>query len=309
MPLAVKKQAIVIIGPTGVGKTDLAIHLAERLDGEIISADSRYLYQGMSIGTAKPSPSQLMKIKHHLIDVADIDKPWSLAVYQREAKKVLDEITAKGKLPFLVGGTGQYVFCLSEGWKIPAQKPDYRLRKILEEWANQIGREELYRKLCILDPQAAELIDYRNMRRTIRALEVILSTGKLFSSQRQREPVNYLYVMIGLTRSRGILFQRIDQRIDQMIESGFIDEVDNLLTKGYGLQHPPMSAIGYKEIALYLNGQMDLSESIKLMKKRTRLFVRRQANWFKPTDTRIKWFDLDQIAAVKIEEYINSNRS
>jgi len=305
-PLAAKPQVFVLVGPTGVGKTDLSIHLADVFNGAIVSADSRYLYKGMSIGTAKPTPQQLMQVNHYLIDVAEIDRPWSLAIFQREAKNALDDIIGKKKVPFLVGGTGQYIFCLTEGWKIPPQQPNPHLRRALEDWAGDIGPAVLHQKLHILDAQAADLIDYRNTRRTIRALEVILSTGMRFSSLRQKELLPYRFELIGLTRDRETLYRRIDERVNWMIANGFIEEVKSLLKNGYGLQYPPMSAIGYKEIALYLAGKMDLSASVQLIKKRTRQFVRRQANWFKLDDPRIEWFDLDVTKISEIENYINS---
>jgi tRNA dimethylallyltransferase len=276
------------------------------LNGEIVSADSRYLYRGMSIGTAKPTSNQLSTVKHYLVDVAEIAQPWSLAMFQREAGKVLGEILGRGHLPLIVGGTGQYIFSLIEGWKIPPLNPDENLRKILLKIAEEEGHEWLHQKLTILDAKAADMIDYRNVRRTVRALEVIMSTGRRFSTQRRKESVPYRYEMIGLMRSRQSLYRRIDERIDQMIAEGFVGEVENLMKSGYGLQHPPMSAIGYKEIAHHLSGEIDLRESVQLIRRRTRQFVRRQANWFKPDDPRIIWFNLDVIDHREIEDFIKS---
>ena len=301
-----KPIVFVIVGPTGVGKTDLSIHLARMFNGEIISADSRYFYRGMSIGTAKPTPQQLSAVKHYLVDVAEIKQPWSLAVFQREAGKALDEIFSRGCLPFIVGGTGQYIFSLIEGWKIPPLKTDSGLRTELMRLVEEKGPAWLHQKLRILDPMAADLIDFRNVRRTIRAMEVILSTGQRFSTQRGRGTPPYCFEIIGLTRSRQLLYQRIDERIDQMIEEGLVREVEDLKISGYGLQDPPMSAIGYREISQYLAGEMELHECIQLIKRRTRQFVRRQANWFKPDDARIKWFNLDVVKPCDIEKYIQS---
>ena len=176
-----------IVGPTAVGKTEYAIELAEALNGEIISADSRYFYRGMDIGTAKPDAAQLARVNHYLIDVADIKENWSLALYQRAANAAIEEINAKGKLPFLVGGTGQFIRAIIEGWRIPAKAADPVIRKVLETWIENVGAEEAHRKLSLIDPDAAELIDFRNKRRTIRAFEVIFHTGRKFSEQRNKE--------------------------------------------------------------------------------------------------------------------------
>jgi tRNA dimethylallyltransferase len=300
------KKLVVIVGPTAVGKTDIAIELAEELNGEIISADSRYLYRGMDIGTAKPDAAQLRRIKHYLIDVAEIKENWSLAVYQKAVNKAIDEIIAKGKLPFLVGGTGQYIRAIIEGWQIPAKAQDPELRNILEKWMQQEGAEEFHRKLSIIDPIGAEKMDYRNKRRTIRALEVIFCTGKKFSDQKKKESPGFKYKIIGLNRERRSLYNLIDKRIEEMFDRGFIAEVETLLSQGYSIQDPPMSAIGYHEVILYIKGTMDLQECISQMKKRSREFVRRQANWFKGSDERIKWFDVSIDRKKEIVTFIES---
>jgi tRNA dimethylallyltransferase len=292
MPSPNKKKLVVIVGPTAAGKTDLAIELAQALNGEIISADSRYFYRGMDIGTAKPDADQLARVKHYLIDVADIKENWSLAVYQRAVYAAMGEILAKGKLPFLVGGTGQYIRAIIEGWQIPAKAPDSDLRKVLELWMQKFGAEGLHKKLSIIDPVAAEQIDFRNKRRTIRALEVIFHTGQKFSDQRKRGSLDFVYKMVGLIRGRSQLYERIDKRIEEMFKRGFISEVQALLNQGYSIQDPPMSAIGYQEVIRHIEGSTDLEECIDRIKKRSHEFVRRQANWFKSTDIRINWFDV-----------------
>ena len=281
-----------IVGPTAVGKTEYAIELAETLNGEIISADSRYFYRGMDIGTAKPDTTQLARVKHYLIDVADIKENWSLALYQRAANAAIEEISAKGKLPFLVGGTGQFVRAIIEGWRIPAKAADPKIRQVLEGWIEKVGAEEAHKKLSLIDPIAADLIDFRNKRRTIRALEVIFHTGRKFSEQRNKGFVDFEYKIIGLNRDRKELFIRIDNRIEEMFENGFIKEVEELLSQGYSIKDPPMSAIGYQEVIKYIQGSMDFQECFNLIKKRSHEFVRRQANWFKKSDERITWFDV-----------------
>lgn len=295
----VDKPLVIIVGPTAVGKTEMSIALAKRIEGEIVSADSRLLYRGMDIGTAKPSFGERAMVPHHLIDVADPDDMWSLALYQRAAYQAIKDVLARGKIPILVGGTGQYIRAIVEGWYLPPQKPDTGLRSVLEKWADEIGKQELHRRLALLDTQAAAIIDARNVRRTIRALEVILLTGKRFSAQRSRVACPFTYRMIGLTRSRSELYQRIDRRIERMIAEGLISEVRALLSKGYSPDLPTMSAIGYAEIISFLSGKIGLDEAIQMMKRRTRQFVRRQAAWFRDDDPRIAWINASDTSVVE----------
>jgi tRNA dimethylallyltransferase len=306
MPSPNNKKLVVIVGPTGVGKSDLAIELAKEINGEIISADSRYFYRGMDIGTAKPDAAQLASVKHYLIDVADIKENWSLAVYQRSVKEAMDEIIAKGKTPILVGGTGQYIRAIIEAWQVPAKAPDPELRIILETMAQNIGAEELHKKLAITDPSAARNIDFRNKRRTIRALEVIFHTGRKFSDQRKKGEIDFVYKVIGLIRDRIQLYERIDQRVEEMFKRGFISEVKTLLALGYSSNDPPMSAIGYQEVIQYIEESIDFEECINRIKKRSHDYVRRQANWFKSTDARIKWFDVSTDRKNEIIEFVVS---
>ena len=297
---------IVIIGPTAVGKTEVSLKLAERYNGEIVSADSRLFYRRMDIGTAKPSLEERARIRHHLVDVVDPDEIWSLAKFQRETYSAVYDISSRGRLPFLVGGTGQYVRAIVEGWDIPGQKPDPALRKALEAWSVDIGTSGLHERLSVLDPPASIAIDPRNLRRTIRALEVILSTGKKFSSQRKRRKPLFNTLQLGLIRPREILYQRIDQRIDNMIEIGFVEEVQRLLHLGYSPELPSMSAIGYREIIDYLDGRTTLDEAKRLISRATRIYVRRQANWFKTGDPSIHWFEIDDDTDRELGEVINS---
>ena len=299
-----KLPLILIVGPTAVGKTELAIQLAERLNGEIISADSRLFYRGMDIGTAKPSPEELARVPHYLIDIVNPDETLSLAVFQEKAKNIIADIHARGKLPFLVGGTGQYVRAVTQGWTPPEVTADERLRGELERMKNENSAEWLHAKLQILDPDAAEKIDARNVRRTIRALEVILTTGRKFSEQRGQVESPYHLITIGLTRPRPELYQRVDERIDLMFANGLVDEVKGLLAKGYPTTLPSMSAIGYRECVSVAKGLLTEDQAKVEMRRVTRIFVRRQANWFKESDPNITWFKVKDGAGKEIETYI-----
>lgn len=287
---SLKQPLVIILGPTAVGKTALSIELAQRFEGEIVSADSRLLYRGMDIGTAKPTLEEMAAVPHHLIDVAEPDEVWSLGIYLREAYQVIDRIHMLDHLPFLVGGTGQYIRAVVEGWRIPPQGPDFDLRDAITHWADEISPRGLYERLASLDPVAASKIDHRNLRRTVRALEVIFKTGERFSDQRLKQTCRYEPLVLGIERPREDLYARIDQRIEQMLAQGLIDEVRGLLDAGFSPDLPTMSAIGYGEMIQYLQGEISLDDAIALIKRNTRIFVRRQANWFKPDDGRIAWF-------------------
>lgn len=286
-----KPPLIIVVGPTAVGKTALAIDLAERFNGEIISADSRLFYRGLDVGTAKPTISERRGIPHHLIDIVEPDETLSLSVFQSLARQVIGEIINRFRLPFLVGGTGQYIRAVIEDWQVPQLAPDLQMRQAIHEWGKMIGGEELHRKLSRLDPAAAEKIDWRNLRRTVRAWEVILRTGRRFSDQRLKGESPYALTIIGLKRPRVELYKRIDARIDAMIAGGLIEEVRSLLAKGYSPELPSLSAIGYREIITYLQGQITLDEAVIRIKRATRIFVRRQSNWFKGNDPAIHWYE------------------
>jgi tRNA dimethylallyltransferase len=295
---------VVILGPTGVGKSEIAIQLAERFNGEIVSADSRLFYRGMDIGTAKPTVEDRLRVPHYLIDVADPDEIWNLGIFQREANRAIREIYINHHLPFLVGGTGQFIHSIIEGWCIPSVEPNARLREVLTQWAKNIGPEELHNKLAILDPLAAIVIDPSNERRTIRALEVIFSTGNRFSEQKKRGLILYNPLVLGLTCPRSELYLRIDERISRMMKSGFVEEVRRLLDHGYSPKLPTLTAIGYAEIVSYIQGELSLDEAIVIMKRRTRIFIRRQANWFKENNSQIHWFQTGTTILKDIGELI-----
>lgn len=302
-----KPPLILIVGPTAVGKTELAIQLAEKLNGEIISADSRLFYRGMDIGTAKPTYAELARVPHYLIDIVNPDETLSLAVFQQRAKEVIADIHGRGKLPFLVGGTGQYVRAVTEGWTPPEVTADEQLRAVLEKLKEERGLGWLHDKLTQLDSEAAAKIDARNVRRTIRALEVILTTGRKFSEQRGQVDSPYQLITIGLIRPRSELYQRVDERIDAMFENGFVDEVKGLLEKGYSPNLPSMSAIGYRECISVIKGFLSEDQAKVEMRRVTRMFVRRQANWFKESDPNIMWFKVESGVEEQVETYIRQS--
>jgi len=283
---------IAIVGPTAVGKSQLALQLAQYFPAEIISADSRQVYRYMDIGTNKPSPAERAAVPHHIIDVVDPDQEFSLAMYLQLATEALKSVREKSKLPLLVGGSGLYVWSLLEGWKIPHVPPDRKLRRELEARAAQEGSEKLYRELQSVDPVAAEKINPSNIRRIIRALEVYHSLGLPFSQLQRKEPLGFPVVLIGLTRERSELYRRIDERVDKMIQDGLVEEVELLLRKGYSLSLPSMSGIGYKQIGQFLQGEMTLPEAIARIKYETHRLARHQYAWFRLSDRRIHWLNI-----------------
>jgi tRNA dimethylallyltransferase len=282
---------IVISGPTAAGKTALSIELAVASGGEIVSADSRQIYRGMDTGTAKATTDERARVPHHLLDVVDPDQVLTLAEYQRMACDAIADIHARGRLPFLVGGTGQYVHAVIEGWSIPAIAPHPKVRAELEAKAMTDGTEVLHRWLAALDPVAASRIDHRNVRRVIRALEVCLVSGRPISELQRKVAPPYRITQIGVTRPRPELYARIDARVDRMIEAGLVDEVRRLVDAGYGWELPAMTGLGYRQIGQYLRGEISLDEAVALIKKGTRRFVQQQYNWFRLEDPEICWVD------------------
>lgn len=294
--MAERIPLVAIVGPTAVGKTELALRIAETLGAEIVSADSRQFYRGMDIGTAKPTRSEMARVRHHLIDVAAPDEPWSLARFQSEAENAIRDIHARGRLALLVGGTGQYVRAVIEGWQPPDQSPDPRLREVLERVGREMGALELHARLKKIDPAAAAQIEAPNLRRSVRALEVILHTGRLFSSQRRRTETPYRPLILGVNRPRPELYARVDARIEAMLQDGLEDETRALLQAGYSPTLPPLSAIGYREMIAYIRGEISLEEAVVLMKRATRRYIRQQSNWFNLEDPAIHWLQAGEPA-------------
>lgn len=286
------RPLLVIAGPTAAGKTALSLHLARRFDGEIISADSRLFYRGMDIGTAKPTPAERTAVRHHLIDLCAPDQTLSLGQYRRLAYATIDDVLARGKLPILVGGTGQYVMAVTEGWGIPEVAPQPELREALAG----LGGPELARWLATLDPEAAARIDARNVRRVIRALEVTLVSGRPITQLQARTPPPYEMLWLGLERDREELYRRIDRRVDEMMAAGLLAEVAGLRAAGYSRRLPSMSGLGYRQLLDHLEGNMSLDEAVERIKFETHRFARQQATWFRRDDPRITWLDLSALS-------------
>ncbi|MFH1486023.1 MAG: tRNA (adenosine(37)-N6)-dimethylallyltransferase MiaA [Chloroflexota bacterium] len=287
------KRLIAIVGPTAVGKSNLALHLATALDGEIVVADSRQVYRFMDIGTAKPSREEQALVPYHLIDIVNPNEDFSLALYQEMAYKAVEDIQNRNKLAIIEGGTGLYVWAVLEGFSIPAVPPDPEFRRSLETRAKAQGHEVLYRELQEKDPTTAERIDRRNVRRVIRALEVRRAIGASIPHQRRLQP-RWQASIVGLTMERNELYRRIDSRVERMLEQGFVEEVRWLLKNGYGLELPAMSSPGYREIGSYLRGETTFAEAIWQTKTHTHRLARHQYAWFRLTDKRISWYDVDE---------------
>ena len=290
-------KLLVIVGPTGVGKSALAMRLARAFDGEIVGADSRQVYRHMSIGTAKPSYADRTEIPHHIVDIIEPDQRYSLALFLRHARESIHNAKkVHGRLPLVVGGTGQYIRGLLEGWQVPEVNPNAKLREELESWVESDGVKALFAELRRLDPVVAERVDCRNPRRVIRALEVALSrdddaspAGGEGQSEPYKIPPDYDPLIIGLTMDRPVLYARIDARIDAQLATGWLDEVRALRERGYGAAHPALSGLGYAELLRHLDGELPLEEAVQRIKYRTHRYVRQQYNWFRLTDKRIRW--------------------
>jgi tRNA dimethylallyltransferase len=288
---------LVILGPTGVGKTEIALRIAEELRGEIISCDSRKVYRLLDIGTAKPSEEEREKIPHHLIDiVADPGEEFSVADFKREAERKISQIQKRGKLPILAGGSPLYIKAVVDGlFPGPGKNPD--LRKRLAEEAKNLGDEHLYERLKEVDPSQAEKVHPHDLKRVIRALEVFELTGKPISYHQQFSTISHQplanIIMIGLRRKREELYKRINSRVDKMLKAGLVEEVKGLLKKGYPESLNSLQGLGYKQVIGYLKGRYSLEEAVRLLKRDTRRFAKRQMTWFRK-DTRITWIDIKE---------------
>jgi len=293
----VKKPLFILVGPTAVGKTDVSIKLAKKLNGEIISADSMQVYKHMDIGTAKPTPQEMDGVKHHLIDELYPDEEFSVAVFRKMAGKIIDEILEQGKLPMVVGGTGLYVNSLTYSLDFTEAISDENYRNHLNELADTYGNSYIHDMLKEVDMESYERLHVNDRRRIIRALEVYKHTGKpisLYQRESKNRPIEYELCMVGLIMDRQKLYDRINQRVDKMIEKGLVDEVKNLLEMGYNKNLTSMQGLGYKEIISYLEGECSLEEAIYKLKQSTRHFAKRQLTWFR-RENRIHWVNIDEM--------------
>lgn len=288
-----EKPLIAILGPTAVGKSDLAIDLAQEFPGEIVSADSRLVYRGMNIGTAKPSRADRGLVPHHLIDIVDPGQVFSVAEYQRLASQAIGRIHARGKIAYLVGGTGQYLRAVLEGWQPPPRGQDRSRRAKLRQFARENGPQALHDRLREVDPKRAQEIHPNNVRRVIRALEIYEITGQPPSELQAKEAPPYDVLQIGLTLSKSALAERIEARVDRMLEAGLVEEVQSLMQAGVSEDASAMSAIGYSQIVDYLLGNLTLDQAREQIVADTLDFLRRQTTWFKADDPEIEWFEAD----------------
>ncbi len=295
---------VVLTGPTAVGKTELSLRLCEEAGGEVVSADSRQIYRGMDIGTAKATLAEQARVPHHLLDLRDPDQVLTLAEYQRLAYAAIDDIHRRGKVPFLVGGSVLYVRAVTAGLRIPEAPPDPALRGALEQELAEGGLPLLVERLQALDPLSAGQIDLRNPRRVLRALEIVLLTGQSKVLLEGEEPPPYRMLRLALTRERQELHRRIDARVEQMVGAGLVAETQRLLAQGYAPTLPAMTSLGYREITAYLRGELALDAAVERIQIETHRFVRHQMTWLRKLPD-LHWFDLGVTSSETVEEFVH----
>lgn len=299
---AEKRRIIVIVGPTASGKTSLAIAAAKKFGGEIISADSRQIYRGMTIGTAKPTRGELQATPHHLIDIKNPNEGYTVAEYKKDALAAINDVLHREKLPILAGGTGLYVTSVLQNLHIPEVKTDLGLRAKLEREIKNDGLNAVFKKLVALDPEAAYIVDPKNPRRVIRALEVAIVTGVPFTAQRNKNAPLFDALEVGINLPPETLRSRIEQRIKQMIDDGLIQEVEQLVAR-YGAKQVAFDAIGYREVIDYLTRKTDIEKVLEIMKRNTWQYARRQMTWFRK-DKAICWVKNFAEAEPIIEKFL-----
>ncbi len=304
---ASQPKVLSLVGPTAVGKTSLSIRLAQLFGGEIVNADSRLVYRGMDIGTAKPSPQEQALVQHHIVDIIDPDERFSLSRYLDLARALMQGIPERGALPILAGGSGQYVWGLLEGWRVPEIPPDETLRSELEQVLEAEGLETLQRRLRTLDPDGAQRVEMLNPRRVIRAIERAHATGDATGGAGKADHPPYDALVLGLTAPRDVLHARVAERLDQMIECGWLTEVDGLINRGTDFDEPSMSAIGYRQVARHLRGELGFDEMREEIIIATNRLIGAQHNWFKPSDDRIKWIDVTSVDSFEVAKRMVSD--
>ncbi|MED3573314.1 tRNA (adenosine(37)-N6)-dimethylallyltransferase MiaA [Cytobacillus praedii] len=294
-----KEKLVVLIGPTAVGKTKLSIELAKRFNGEIISGDSMQIYKGMDIGTAKIKPTEMEGIPHHLIDIKNPDEPFSVAEFQELVRLKITEISQRGKLPMIVGGTGLYIQSVIYDYQFSEAPSDDRFRIMLEKRADEEGNEKLHQELMEIDPESAKKIHPNNVRRVIRALEVYHCTGKTVSDYQEIQQPELMYetAIIGLTMERDKLYERINYRVDLMVRDGLLPEVKKLYLQGLK-DCQSIQAIGYKEIYEYFHARVTLEEAVTQLKQNSRRYAKRQLTWFR-NKMNVDWFDMTDAAGLE----------
>ncbi len=290
-----------LVGPTGVGKTELSLQLAERLGAEIISADSMQVYRGMDIGTAKATAQERARVPHHLIDLVDPNEEFSAAEYQELARAAISEVASRGRLPMLVGGTGLYIRAALDPYEFTEVEVDWGYREHLQKLTQTHGSDYLHRMLAGADPAAAVKLHPHDLRRVIRALEVHHHTGERISDWQaasRAKPPLYRALLVGLTRPRDELYARIDARVDAMVAGGLVEELRQLVAQGFAEDSIAGQALGYKELLPYLRGEISLEDAVQLLKRDTRRYAKRQLSWFH-ADPRLDWIDLSQYGSVE----------
>lgn len=288
------KKVLILVGPTAVGKTDISIELARELNGEIISADSRQIYRFMNVGTAKPTAEQLAAVPHHFIDILNPDERYSAGRFAEEARAKIRELLARHKQPIVVGGSGLYIRALLDGLAEP-KVADEAVKQSLKKRVEEEGLHVLFERLREVDAETAERLNATDRQRILRALEVYEITGEPYSRfiQKAATPASFASLQIGLSRERRVLYERIEKRVDAMLAAGFVEEVRHLQEMGYHRELNAMQTVGYKEVFMYLSGELEYDSMVALIKQKSRNYAKRQMTWFRK-DSRIAWLDLDR---------------
>ena len=298
-----KAEVLAIVGPTASGKSRLGMEIAQCVGGEIVGADSRQVYRHMDIGTAKPSLEDRERVRHHIIDIISPSEDYSVALYVRQAREAIADVVKRGRVPIVVGGTGQYIWALLEGWNVPEVSPNHSLREELQERLSRNGLADLVEELRRVAPKAAKRVDLANPRRVIRALELAYQTTDGEPEEPTRTSPPFQASIVGIEIDRARLYDRINGRVDAMFEVGWVGEVERLLGMGFGPELPAMSSLGYREICEYLRGEVTLEDAVETIKSKTRRFARQQGAWFRTNDERIRWFSGEREGLDQAVEY------